>query len=79
MDISKMKKVMVTGPSDGHEHALIKGNTVYLVMAHGIEEAKMRLEKMKIAPTDRWLPSEEKAVLIPGLWEYKMATFQGAV
>jgi hypothetical protein len=48
-------------------------------MAHGIEEAKMRLEKMKIAPTDRWLPSEEKAVLIPGLWEYKMATFQGAV
>ena len=47
MDISKMnRKVMVTGPGQMvHEHALIKGNTVYMISAQDIDEAMAKLKK----------------------------------
>ena len=78
MDISKMKTVAMGGVSDGSEHAMIVGKTVYLVQAHGMSDALIRMQK-KGFKTEQWKLSNEKAVLIPGLWEYDMATFQGAV
>jgi hypothetical protein len=72
MNIKDMKTKMINGPEDGTIFALIKNDLVYLVTAHSGVEAMHRLEKMKIAPSDRWLPSNKKAVLIPGIWEYEM-------
>jgi len=79
MDISKMKQKLVQGPEDGSIFALIKDKIAYLVTAHGMEEAKHRLAMMNVARADRWLPSNNKAVLIPGIWEYEMATYQETV
>jgi|TARA_R110000744_G_scaffold149986_1_gene263153 hypothetical protein len=72
MNIKDMKTKMINGPEDGTIFALIKNDLVYLVTAHSGVEAMYRLEKMKVAPADRWLPSNKKAVLIPGIWEYEM-------
>ena len=72
MNIKDMKTKMISGPEDGTIFALVKNDLVYLVTAYSGVEAMYRLEKMKVAPADRWLPSNKKAVLITGLWEYEM-------
>ena len=72
MNIKDMKTKMISGPEDGTIFALVKNDLVYLVTAYSGVEAMYRLEKMKVAPADRWLPSNKKAVLILGLWEYEM-------
>lgn len=77
MDISKMNKKVFAQPGDGAEYALIKGKTVYMISAQDIEEAMAKLKKQAGVPNN-WKVSTEKAVLIPGIWEYQMATFQGA-
>ncbi len=76
MDISKMNRKVFAQPGDGAEYALIKGKTVYMISAQDIEEAMAKLKKQAGVPNN-WKLSNEKAVLIPGIWEYDMATFQG--
>ena len=76
MDISKMNKKVIGQPGDGTEYALLKGNTVYMISAQDITEAMAKLNKQQGVPNS-WKVSEEKAVLIPGIWEYQMATFNG--
>lgn len=76
MDISKMNKKVFAQPGDGAEYALIKGKTVYMISAQDIDEAMAKLKKQAGVPNN-WKVSTEKAVLIPGIWEYDMATFQG--
>ena len=77
MDISKMTIRTVQGPEDGTTHALVKGDTAILVPAYSMEEAQERVAQAKVAPNKGWVASTEKAVHIPGVWEYDMATFQG--
>jgi len=72
-----MKQKVFGGVEDGTEHALIKGDTVYLVQAHGMSDALIRAQKIGIAKTDEWTLTNEKAVLIPGIWEYDMAVING--
>ena len=48
-----------------------------MISAQDIEEAMAKLKKQAGVPNN-WKVSTEKAVLIPGIWEYQMATFQGA-
>jgi len=75
MDISKMNKKVIGQPGDGTEYALLKGNTVYMISAQDITEAMAKLKKQAGVPNS-WKVSEEKAVLIPGIWEYQMATYE---
>jgi len=75
MDISKMNKKVIGQPGDGTEYALLKGNTVYMISAQDITEAMIKLNKQQGVPNN-WKVSEEKAVLIPGIWEYQMATYE---
>jgi hypothetical protein len=48
-----------------------------MISAQDINEAMSKLNKQQGVPNN-WKVSTEKAVLIPGIWEYDMATFQGA-
>ena len=75
MDISKMNKKVIGQPGDGTEYALLKGNTVYMISAQDITEAMAKLKKQAGVPNS-WKVSAEKAVLIPGIWEYQMATYE---
>ena len=75
MDISKMNKKVIGQPGDGTEYALLKGNTVYMISAQDITEAMAKLKKQQGVPNS-WKVSTEKAVLIPGIWEYQMATYE---
>ena len=78
MNIKNMKTVkMINGPSDGTIFALIKEDTVYLVTAHEADDAIKRLNKRLRIVGNKWLPRNEKAVLIPGIWEYEMFQFIG--
>ena len=73
MNIKDMKTKMINGPEDGTIFALIKNDLVYLVTAHSGVEAMHRSRKdEEWRRADRWLPSNKKAVLIPGIWEYEM-------
>ena len=74
MDISKYNRVVFAGPGDGAEYALIKGQSVYMISAQDINEAMAKLNKQQGVP-NTWKVLAEKAVLIPGLWEYDCATF----
>lgn len=72
MDISKMKHVVISGPEDGQTIAMIVDNTAYLIQTHGMSEALFRMKQHGIQ-THEWMLSCDKAVLIPGIWEYEMA------
>ena len=73
MDISKFKIVTLNGPEDGHEIAFIVDKTVYIVRTHGMSEAIFRMKREFGIQTHEWMLSCDKAILIPGVWEYKMA------
>jgi hypothetical protein len=73
MDISKLKTVTLNGPEDGHEIAFIVDKTAYIVRTHGMSEALFRMKREFGIQTHEWMLSCDKAVLIPGIWEYQMA------
>ena len=77
MDISKMKHVFL-GAGDGQSVAMIVDKTAYLVQCDGMGDALQLMKKKYNIPTSDWKLSNAKAVIIPGVWEYPMATFQGA-
>lgn len=76
MDIKNLKQVVLGGVEDGREFAFIKNKTAYIVQADGMSDAMDRMHNMGFGSD--WKKSDEKAVLIPGIWEYEMATFIGA-
>ena len=75
MNIKNLKTECLGGPEDGREFAFIKGKTAYLVQADDMNDAMDRMHNMGFGSD--WKKSDEKAVLIPGIWEYEMATFIG--
>lgn len=77
MNINKMKQKVYPGAEDGSEFALIKNNVAHLIQAHGMSDAIIRAHNLGIAKTNQWVLKKEKAVLIPGIWEYEMAVFNG--
>ena len=77
MNIDKLKTKTYPAIEDGSEFALIKNNVVHLIQAHGMSDAIIRAHNLGIAKSNEWKLSNEKAVLIPGIWEYDMATFNG--
>jgi hypothetical protein len=77
MNIDKLKTKTYPAIEDGSEFALIKNNVVHLIQAHGMSDAILRAHNLGIAKSNEWKLSNEKAVLIPGIWEYDMATFNG--
>lgn len=78
MNIDKLKTKTYPAIEDGSEFALIKNNVVHLIQAYGMSDAIIRAHNLGIAKSNEWKLSNEKAVLIPGIWEYDMATFAGA-
>jgi len=78
VNIDKLKTKTYPAIEDGSEFALIKNNVVHLIQAHGMSDAIIRAHNLGIAKSNEWKLSNEKAVLIPGIWEYDMATFAGA-
>ena len=77
MNINKMKQKVYPGIEDGAEFALIKNNVAHLIQAHGMSDAIIRAHNLGIAKSNQWKLTKEKAVLIPGIWEYEMAVFNG--
>ena len=77
MNIKDLKTKVYPGAEDGTEFALIKNKVVHLIQAHGMSDAIIRAKNLGIANTNQWVLKKEKAVLIPGLWEYEMAVFNG--
>ena len=77
MNIDKMKQKVYPGIEDGAEFALIKNNVAHLIQAHGMSDAIIRAHNLGIAKSNQWKLTKEKAVLIPGIWEYEMAVFNG--
>ena len=73
MDISKLKQVVISGPEDGQTIAMIVDNTAYLIQTHGMSDALFRMKREHGIETCDWMLSCDKAVLIPGVWEYEMA------
>ena len=66
-DLRRLKKIELGDP---YLETIIEQDT------QDIEEAMSKLKKQAGVPNN-WKVSTEKAVLIPGIWEYDMATFQG--
>jgi len=73
MDISNLKQVVMSGPEDGETIAMIVDNTAYLIQTHGMSDAIFRMKREHGIQTHEWMLSCDKAVLIPGIWEYQMA------
>ena len=73
MDISNMKQVVMSGPEDGQTIAMIVDNTAYLIQTHGMSDALFRMKREHGIETCDWMLSCDRAVLIPGIWEYQMA------
>jgi len=73
MDISNLKQVVMSGPEDGQIVAMLVDNTAYLIQTHGMSDAIFRMKRDYGIQTHDWMLSNDKAVLIPGIWEYKMA------
>ena len=78
MDIANLKQVVLGGVEDGREFAMIKGKTAYIVQAYDMGDAICRLHNMGIADSEGWWRNSDKAVIVPGIWEFDMATFVGA-
>lgn len=78
MDLNKLKKInYMLGPDDGRTVAFIKGDQAYLVSCHGMSDALVRMSKKFNVSGSDWMLTNEKAVLVPGIWEYEMAQFIG--
>ena len=75
MNIDKMKRKVYAGVEDGAEYALIKNGVAHIIQAHGISDAIIRANNLGIAKSNEWVLKKERAVLIPGIWEYEMAVF----
>ena len=73
MDISNMKQVVISGPEDGQTVAMLVDNTAYLIQTHGMSDAIFRMKRDYGIVTHDWMLSNDKAVLIPDIWEYEMA------
>ena len=73
MNIDKMKQKVYAGVEDGSEFAFVKNDVVHLIQAHDMGDALCRAQNLGIAKTNEWMLSNDKAVLIPGIWEYEMA------
>jgi len=73
MDISKFKIVTLNGPEDGEEIAFIVDDKAYIVKTHGMSDALLRMKREFGIHTHDWMLSNDKAILIPGIWEYEMA------
>ena len=63
----------MSGPEDGETIAMIVDNTAYLIQTHGMSDAIFRMKREHGIQTHEWMLSCDKAVLIPGIWEYQMA------
>ena len=77
MNIADLKQKVYPGIDDGAEYALIKNGVAHIIQAHGMSDAIIRAHNLGIAKTHQWKIFKSKAVLIPGIWEYEMATFIG--
>jgi hypothetical protein len=77
MNIDRMKKKVYRGAEDGNEYALIKNGVAHIIQAHGMSDAIIRAHNLGIAKTHQWKLFKSKAVLIPGIWEYEMAVYNG--
>tara|TARA_R110002126_G_scaffold58183_1_gene153723 strand:- start:586 stop:828 length:243 start_codon:yes stop_codon:yes gene_type:complete len=75
MDIAKIDIKLIQGGGDGPAFALIKNNVAYMFVAENINEAILKAEKKGIGKKNQWKISKNKAVQIPGIWEYEMAEF----
>lgn len=73
MNIDKMKQKVYPGIEDGSEFAFVKNDVVHLIQAHDMGDALCRAHNLGIAKSNEWMLSNDKAVLIPGIWEYEMA------
>lgn len=73
MNIKDYKHVVISGPEDGETIAMIVDNTAYLIQTHGMSDAIFRMKREHGIQTHEWMLSCDKAVLIPGIWEYQMA------
>jgi len=73
MNIKDYKHVIMSGPEDGETIAMIVDNTAYLIQTHGMSDAIFRMKREHGIQTHEWMLSCDKAVLIPGIWEYQMA------
>ena len=73
MNIKDYKHVIMSGPEDGETIAMIVDNTAYLIQTHGMSDALFRMKREHGIQTHEWMLSCDKAVLIPGIWEYQMA------
>jgi hypothetical protein len=73
MNIKNLKQHIITGPEDGQTIAMIVDNTAYLIQTHGMSDAIFRMKREFGIQTHEWMLSCDKAVLIPGIWEYQMA------
>ena len=63
----------MSGPEDGQTIAMIVDNTAYLIQTHGMSDALFRMKREHGIETCDWMLSCDRAVLIPGIWEYQMA------
>tara|TARA_R110000772_G_scaffold252469_1_gene367883 strand:+ start:2484 stop:2729 length:246 start_codon:yes stop_codon:yes gene_type:complete len=79
MDISKMNRMVRPSTGDGNEYAIIIRDVVNIIKGQDIYDAIDTAVKLGICkkgychvPLD-----SEKAVLIPGVWEYPMAVYNG--
>ena len=72
MNIKDYKKVMMGG-GDGPTIAMLVDKTAYLIQCDGMSDAIFQMNKKYGIFTGDWMLSNDKAVLIPGVWEYQMA------
>ena len=73
MNIKDYKHVVISGPEDGQTVAMLVDNTAYLIQCDGMSDAFNIMNKKYGIFTGDWMLSCDKAVLIPGVWEYEMA------
>lgn len=73
MNIKDYKHVVISGPEDGQTVAMLVDNTAYLIQCDGMSDAFRIMERKYGIFTGDWMLSCDKAVLIPGVWEYEMA------
>lgn len=73
MNIKDYKHVVISGPEDGQTVAMLVDKTAYLIQCDGLSDAFRIMERKYGIFTGDWMLSRDKAVLIPGVWEYEMA------
>jgi len=66
-------KIVTMGGGDGQTIAMLVDKIAYLIQCDGMSDAIFQMNKKYGIFTGDWMLSTDKAVLIPGVWEYQMA------